>query len=65
MSIDFSAYLAAICNNPKYTQWWKTYTVTDVVGKEILKVRSDDVMRSLDEVRSLKSEVRSDNVMRS
>ncbi|MGB5633504.1 MAG: hypothetical protein WBM86_12120, partial [Waterburya sp.] len=29
------------------------------------EVRSDNVMRSLDEVRSLKSEVRSDNVMRS
>ncbi len=65
MVVDFSGYLEAICNNPRYTQWWKTYTVTDVVGKEILKVRSDDVMRSPDEVRSQKSEVRSDNVMRS
>ncbi len=52
MTVDFSAYLDAICNNPKYTQWWKTYTVTDVVSKEIFKHRSDDKMRSPDEVRS-------------
>ncbi len=41
MTVDFSAYLEAICNNPKYTQWWKTYTVTDVVGKEISNRRGE------------------------
>ncbi|EAZ93720.1 hypothetical protein [Crocosphaera chwakensis] len=45
--VDFSAYLDAICSNDRYTQWWQTYTVTDVVGKEISKHRSDDKMRSL------------------
>ncbi|MDJ0582372.1 HEAT repeat domain-containing protein [Crocosphaera sp.] len=44
--MDFSAYLESICNNTKYTQWWKTYTVTDVVGKEISKLKNDEIMRS-------------------
>ena len=54
MKVDFSAYLEAICNNPRYTQWWKTYTVTDVVGKEISNRRgarpfapTNEIMRSL------------------
>ncbi|WP_107670845.1 NACHT domain-containing NTPase [Cyanothece sp. BG0011] len=46
MTVDFSGYLEAICNNPKYTQWWETYTVTDVVGKEISKPRNDSKTRS-------------------
>lgn len=46
MTVNFSTYLEAICNNPKYTQWWKTYTVTDVIGKKISKLKSNDQMRS-------------------
>jgi hypothetical protein len=29
--IDWKAYLESICE--KYAQWWDSYTITDVVGK--------------------------------
>ena len=39
--VNFNAYLQSICDT--YAQWWKCYTITDVVGKQ----RDEQERRSL------------------
>ncbi|MBD1908490.1 NB-ARC domain-containing protein [Funiculus sociatus GB2-A5] len=36
--IDWKPYLEALCN--QYAQWWKVYTLTDVVGRQRVEVES-------------------------
>ncbi|MBD1928143.1 HEAT repeat domain-containing protein [Trichocoleus sp. FACHB-90] len=36
--IDWNPYLEALCNH--YAQWWKVYTLTDVVGRQRVEEKS-------------------------
>ncbi|MEP0801961.1 HEAT repeat domain-containing protein [Funiculus sociatus] len=40
--IDWKPYLEALCN--QYAQWWKVYTLTDVVGRQRVEAESPPLL---------------------
>ena len=40
--IDWNPYLEALCN--QYAQWWKVYTLTDVVGRQRVEEKSPPLL---------------------